>query len=52
MYSFAQVLIIDSRTFCEYNTSHVLGSVNVWASKIRKKRLQQNSVSWLVLFLA
>ncbi|XP_018024075.1 serine-rich adhesin for platelets [Hyalella azteca] len=40
-----QVLVVDSRTFCEYNTSHVVGAVNVWSSKIRKKRLQQNSMS-------
>lgn len=40
-----KALIIDSRTFCEYNTSHILNSVNVWSSKIRKKRLQQNSVT-------
>uniref|UniRef100_A0A6A7FSF3 protein-tyrosine-phosphatase n=2 Tax=Hirondellea gigas TaxID=1518452 RepID=A0A6A7FSF3_9CRUS len=40
-----EVLIIDSRTFSEYNTSHALHSVNVWSSKIRKKRLQQNAMS-------
>ncbi|CAL4062979.1 unnamed protein product [Meganyctiphanes norvegica] len=40
-----KALIIDSRTFCEYNTSHILNSVNVWSSKIRKKRLQQDSIS-------
>ncbi|XP_076041334.1 uncharacterized protein LOC143025488 isoform X4 [Oratosquilla oratoria] len=40
-----KALIIDSRTFCEYNTSHIHDSVNVWSSKIRKKRLQQDSIS-------
>ncbi|XP_066982371.1 uncharacterized protein [Macrobrachium rosenbergii] len=40
-----KALIIDSRTFCEFNTSHVLNSINVWSSKIRKKRLQQDSIS-------
>ncbi|KAK8377959.1 hypothetical protein O3P69_018696 [Scylla paramamosain] len=40
-----KALIIDTRTFCEYNTSHILNSVNVWSSKIRKKRLQQDSIS-------
>ncbi|XP_045599102.2 uncharacterized protein [Procambarus clarkii] len=40
-----KALIIDSRTFCEYNTSHILNSINVWSSKIRKKRLQQDSIS-------
>ncbi|XP_063613395.1 uncharacterized protein LOC134786669 isoform X2 [Penaeus indicus] len=40
-----KALIIDSRTFCEFNTSHILNSINVWSSKIRKKRLQQDSIS-------
>ncbi|KAK4324951.1 hypothetical protein Pmani_004440 [Petrolisthes manimaculis] len=40
-----KALIIDSRTFCEYNTSHIINSINVWSSKIRKKRLQQDSIS-------
>ncbi|XP_006642513.2 dual specificity protein phosphatase 8 isoform X2 [Lepisosteus oculatus] len=38
-------LVIDSRTFSEYNTSHVLSSVNVCCSKLVKRRLLQDKVS-------
>ena len=38
------VLIIDSRSFLEYNTSHISYAVNVNCSKIVKRRLQQNKV--------
>ncbi|MGH0139843.1 UNVERIFIED_CONTAM: hypothetical protein FKN15_009964 [Acipenser sinensis] len=38
-------LVIDSRTFSEYNSSHVLSSVNVCCSKLVKRRLQQDKVS-------
>ena len=37
-------LLIDSRSFLEYNTCHVLNSVNVGCSKIVKRRLEQNKV--------
>ncbi|XP_005990982.1 dual specificity protein phosphatase 8 isoform X2 [Latimeria chalumnae] len=40
-----QVLVIDCRTFTEYNTLHVTGSVNVCCSKIVKRRLQQDKVA-------
>ncbi|XP_062918255.1 dual specificity protein phosphatase 8 isoform X1 [Mobula hypostoma] len=38
-------LVIDSRSFVEYNTSHVLGSVNICCSKLVKRRLQQDKFS-------
>ncbi|KAG7473796.1 hypothetical protein MATL_G00099610 [Megalops atlanticus] len=41
----ARTLVIDSRTFSEYNTSHVLSSINVCCSKLVKRRLQQDKVS-------
>ncbi|MBN3272203.1 DUS16 phosphatase, partial [Polyodon spathula] len=40
-----RMLVIDSRTFSEYNSSHVLSSVNVCCSKLVKRRLQQDKVS-------
>ncbi|KAF7663645.1 hypothetical protein LDENG_00205620 [Lucifuga dentata] len=40
-----RLLIIDSRTFSEYNASHVQGAVNVCCSKLVKRRLQQDKVS-------
>ena len=40
-----QLLIIDSRSFLEYNTLHVAGAVNVCCSKLVKRRLQQDKVS-------
>ncbi|KAJ8406511.1 hypothetical protein AAFF_G00300850 [Aldrovandia affinis] len=40
-----RALVIDSRTFSEYNAAHVLGSVNVCCSKLLKRRLQQDKVS-------
>ncbi|KAL5010712.1 hypothetical protein ScPMuIL_013017 [Solemya velum] len=40
----AKVLLIDSRSFLEYNTSHIRHSVNVCCSKLVKRRLQQNKV--------
>uniref|UniRef100_A0A3B5KX51 Rhodanese domain-containing protein n=1 Tax=Xiphophorus couchianus TaxID=32473 RepID=A0A3B5KX51_9TELE len=40
-----RLLVIDSRTFSEYNASHVQGSVNVCYSKLVKRRLQQDKVS-------
>jgi hypothetical protein len=39
------ILIIDSRSFLEYNSSHVRSSVNIGCSKIVKRRLEQNKVS-------
>ncbi|XP_075944928.1 dual specificity protein phosphatase 8 isoform X2 [Anarhichas minor] len=40
-----RLLVIDSRTFSEYNASHVQGAVNVCCSKLVKRRLQQDKVS-------
>ncbi|RWS09296.1 Dual specificity protein phosphatase 8-like protein [Dinothrombium tinctorium] len=39
------VLIIDSRSFLEYNTSHIRSAVNVCCSKIVKRRLQHDKIS-------
>ncbi|XP_013784685.1 dual specificity protein phosphatase 16-like [Limulus polyphemus] len=39
------VLIIDSRSFLEYNTNHVASAVNVCCSKLVKRRLQQDKIS-------
>ncbi|XP_014662955.1 PREDICTED: dual specificity protein phosphatase 16-like [Priapulus caudatus] len=39
------VLLIDSRTFLEYNTFHIDGAVNINCSKLVKRRLQQGKVS-------
>ncbi|XP_078664265.1 uncharacterized protein LOC144907274 [Branchiostoma floridae x Branchiostoma belcheri] len=41
----SKTLLIDSRSFLEYNTSHVLNSVNICCSKLMKRRLQQDKVS-------
>ncbi|XP_042527474.1 dual specificity protein phosphatase 8 [Dipodomys spectabilis] len=38
-------LVIDSRSFVEYNSWHVLSSVNICCSKLVKRRLQQGKVS-------
>lgn len=40
-----RLLVIDSRTFSEYNASHVQGAINVCCSKLVKRRLQQDKVS-------
>lgn len=40
-----RLLVIDSRTFSEYNASHVQGATNVCCSKLVKRRLQQDKVS-------
>ncbi|XP_022711554.1 uncharacterized protein LOC111273834 isoform X2 [Varroa jacobsoni] len=39
------LLIIDSRSFMDYNTHHIRRAVNVANSKIGKRRLQQERVS-------
>ncbi|XP_044115892.1 dual specificity protein phosphatase 8 [Neovison vison] len=38
-------LVIDSRSFVEYNSCHVLSSVNICCSKLVKRRLQQGKVT-------
>ncbi|KAJ7987924.1 hypothetical protein DPEC_G00318290 [Dallia pectoralis] len=38
------VLLIDSRPFIEYNSSHILEAVNVNCSKLMKRRLQQDKI--------
>nr|XP_023662329.1 dual specificity protein phosphatase 8-like isoform X2 [Paramormyrops kingsleyae]XP_023662338.1 dual specificity protein phosphatase 8-like isoform X2 [Paramormyrops kingsleyae] len=40
-----RMLLIDCRTFSEYNASHVLSSINICCSKLVKRRLQQDKVS-------
>ncbi|XP_029646447.1 tyrosine-protein phosphatase vhp-1-like isoform X2 [Octopus sinensis] len=39
-----KVLIIDSRSFLEFNTCHIRHSVNVCCSKLVKRRLQHDKV--------
>lgn len=39
-----RVLLIDSRPFVDYNTSHILEAINVNCSKLMKRRLQQDKV--------
>nr|AAK35053.1 map kinase phosphatase-M A2 isoform [Mus musculus] len=39
-----KVLLIDSRPFVEYNTSHILEAININCSKLMKRRLQQDRV--------
>lgn len=41
----AQVLLVDSRPFLDFNTCHIRGAVNVCCSKIVKRRLQHDKVS-------
>ncbi|XP_021547832.1 dual specificity protein phosphatase 8 [Neomonachus schauinslandi] len=38
-------LVIDSRSFVEYSSGHVLSSVNICCSKLVKRRLQQGKVT-------
>ncbi|XP_076311094.1 uncharacterized protein LOC143225489 [Tachypleus tridentatus] len=45
------VLIVDSRSFLEYNTCHVASAVNVCCSKLVKRRLQQDKISVKELLL-
>nr|XP_056718446.1 dual specificity protein phosphatase 16 [Euleptes europaea] len=39
-----KLLLIDSRPFVEYNTSHILYAININCSKLMKRRLQQDKV--------
>lgn len=39
-----RLLLIDSRPFVEYNTSHILDAININCSKLMKRRLQQDKV--------
>ncbi|XP_061768087.1 dual specificity protein phosphatase 16 [Nerophis ophidion] len=39
-----RVVLIDSRPFVDYNTSHILDAVNVNCSKLMKRRLLQDKV--------
>ncbi|NXI42659.1 DUS16 phosphatase, partial [Galbula dea] len=39
-----RLLLVDSRPFVEYNTSHVLDAININCSKLMKRRLQQDKV--------
>ncbi|XP_069759847.1 dual specificity protein phosphatase 16 isoform X2 [Narcine bancroftii] len=44
-----KVLVIDSRSFVEYNASHILNAVNINCSKLMKRRLQQDKVQIIEL---
>ncbi|CAL1528945.1 unnamed protein product [Lymnaea stagnalis] len=44
-----KTMVIDSRSFLEYNTSNIHQSVNVCCSKLVKRRLQQDKVHVLDL---
>ncbi|PWA22206.1 hypothetical protein CCH79_00017419 [Gambusia affinis] len=39
-----RVVLIDSRPFVDYNTSHILEALNVNGSKLMKRRLQQDKL--------
>ncbi|XP_054974479.1 dual specificity protein phosphatase 16 [Sorex araneus] len=39
-----KLLLIDSRPFVDYNTSHILEAININCSKLMKRRLQQDKV--------
>lgn len=40
-----KLLIIDSRSFLEYNDGHVIQSINIGCSKLIKRRLISNKVT-------
>ncbi|CAG0921659.1 unnamed protein product [Notodromas monacha] len=40
-----KVLILDCRSFLDFNNGHVYNAVNVWCSKLLNRRLQQNKVT-------
>ncbi|GCB64938.1 hypothetical protein scyTo_0014833, partial [Scyliorhinus torazame] len=44
-----RVLVIDSRSFVEYNAAHILDAVNINCSKLMKRRLQQDKVQIIEL---
>ncbi|XP_075704525.1 dual specificity protein phosphatase 16 [Rhinoderma darwinii] len=39
-----KVLLIDSRPFVDFNSSHILDAININCSKLMKRRLQQDKV--------
>ena len=43
------MLLIDCRSFIEFNQSNIVNSINVCCNKIVKRRLQTNKVSLLPL---
>ncbi|EDO43689.1 predicted protein, partial [Nematostella vectensis] len=43
--SVQSLLIIDSRSFLEYNDAHVINSINIGCSKLIKRRLITNKIS-------
>jgi hypothetical protein len=49
VYIFFQILLIDSRSFLEYNTSRIQQSVNLCCSKLVKRRLQLDKVQCSIL---
>jgi hypothetical protein len=40
-----QALILDCRSFVDFNNGHVENAANVWCSKLLNRRLLQNKVS-------
>ncbi|CAG0899060.1 unnamed protein product [Darwinula stevensoni] len=40
-----KVMLLDCRSFLDFNEGHILNAVNVWCSKLLSRRLQQNKVS-------
>lgn len=39
-----RVVLIDSRSFVDFNSAHILEAINVNCSKLMKRRLQQDKV--------
>lgn len=37
-------LIVDTRSFLEFNVSHIIGAINVGCAKLMKRRLQQEKI--------
>lgn len=40
-----KLLLVDSRSFLEYNVDHIQHAINITGSKLVKRRLQHNKVS-------
>ncbi|CAG0880182.1 unnamed protein product [Cyprideis torosa] len=40
-----KIMVLDCRSFLEFNNGHIDNAVNVWCSKLLNRRLQQNKVS-------
>jgi dual specificity MAP kinase phosphatase len=44
-HSLQKLLIIDSRSFLDYNDGHVIQSINIGCSKLIKRRLISNKIT-------